>query len=168
MRFIPSIRYVKGSKPRFSDEAVTEVRQVVGFEGNHISDTSKDVLIVGAGYDHKLIAEVADIRTKRARFRFLAYRHWRADMYQENVLRAHKAEESVGSHMSDELSSFFAPANDPFVTAAVLQDIVRGLTARKQLTNLYISPLATKPQGLRIKLPVNYSLSLDFVKPLAL
>ena len=50
--------------------------------------------------------------------------------------------------MSDESSSFFAPANDPFVTAAVLQEIVKGLVTRNRLTNLYLSPLATKPQVL--------------------
>jgi hypothetical protein len=45
------IRYAAGAKTAFSDEAVTEVRQVVGYEGAHITDTSRDVLIIGAGYN---------------------------------------------------------------------------------------------------------------------
>ena len=159
------IRYVKGEQTKFSDEAVTEVRQIVGFEGNHIPDTSKDVLIIGAGYDHKLIAEVAEHKDQARKVQIFGLPSLRADMYQENVLNAHKAEEAVGSHMSDEMSSFFAPANDPFVTAAVLQDIVRGLTARRHLTNLYISPLATKPQVLGFAL---FFLSECRAKPVSL
>ncbi len=54
------IRYSAGAKTAFSDEAVTEVRQVVGYEGQHVTDTARDVLIIGAGYDDKLIAEVAE------------------------------------------------------------------------------------------------------------
>src|SRR5260221_14108724 len=43
------VRYAEGAKTSFSDEAVTEVRQVVGYEGQHVTDTSHDVLIIGAG-----------------------------------------------------------------------------------------------------------------------
>ena len=41
---------------------------------------------------------------------------------------------------------FFAPANDPFVTASVLQSIVKDLEKHESLSNLYLCPVATKAQ----------------------
>jgi hypothetical protein len=139
-------RYAAGAKTAFSDEAVTEVRQVVGYEGQHVTDTSRDVLIIGAGYDDKLIAEVAEHKDQARKIQLFGLPSLRADMYQQNVLRAHRAESAVGTPVHDESNNFFAPANDPFVTAAVLQEIVTGLQLRGRITNLYLSPLATKAQ----------------------
>jgi hypothetical protein len=64
-------------------------------------------------------------------------------MYQENELRAALAEEAVGTAVSH-----FAPANDPFSTATVLHEIVRLNSRREPITNLYLAPLASKPQVL--------------------
>jgi hypothetical protein len=69
-------------------------------------------------------------------------------MYQENVLRAFLAEEAVGRNTADPASSYFAPANDPFATASTLREIVGRIDSRRPITNLYLSPLATKPQVL--------------------
>lgn len=140
--------YSKREHTRFSDEAVVEVRQVAGFEGNHDPDTSNDYLLIGAGYDHQLIAQVAENKELSKKIQVFGLPSLRADMYQENVLRAYRAVEAVGRHTSDESSSFFAPANDPFITASVLQEIIDGIAGTKALTNLYLSPLATKPQVL--------------------
>jgi hypothetical protein len=142
------IIYSKREQTRFSDEAVTEVRQVAGFEGNHNPDSSNDYLIIGAGYDHQLIAQVAENKEFSRKIQIFGLPSLRADMYQENVLRAYRAEEAVGRHTSDESGSFFAPANDPFVTATTLREIVNRIDGRKSITNLYLSPLATKPQVL--------------------
>jgi hypothetical protein len=65
-------------------------------------------------------------------------------MYQENVLRAHMAEDSLGG----DKETRFAPAHDPFVTANVLKEIVDPLKKRGEVDNLYLSPLATKAQVL--------------------
>ena len=140
--------YSKREQTRFSDESVVEVRQIAGFEGVHNPDTSNDYLIIGAGYDHQLIAQVAENKEFSKKIQIFGLPSLRADMYQENVLRAYRAEEAVGRHTADESSSYFAPANDPFVTASTLRDIVSRIDARKQITNLYLSPLATKPQVL--------------------
>lgn len=140
------VQYAAGAKTSFSDEAVTEVRQVVGYEGQHVTDTSHDVLIIGAGYDDKLIATVAEDKDHARKIQMFGLPSLRADMYQENVLRAHRAESAVGTPIHDDTSNFFAPANDPFVTAAILQEIVMGLRQRGRITNLYLSPLATKAQ----------------------
>jgi hypothetical protein len=67
-------------------------------------------------------------------------------MYQQNVPRAERAAEQVGGVSDGE--THFAPANDPFVTAASLKHIVQDLRRRSRLTNLYLSPLATKVQTL--------------------
>jgi hypothetical protein len=140
--------YSKREQTRFSDETVVEVRQIAGFEGTHSTDTSNDYLIIGAGYDHQLIAQVAENKEFSRKIQIFGLPSLRADMYQENVLRAYRAEEAVGRHTADESSSYFAPANDPFVTASTLRDIASRIGARKPITNLYLSPLATKPQVL--------------------
>lgn len=140
--------YSKREQTRFSDEAVVEVRQIAGFEGIHNPDTSNDYLIIGAGYDHQLIAQVAENKEFSRKIQIFGLPSLRADMYQENVLRAYRAEEAVGRHTADESSSYFAPANDPFATASTLREIVNRVNSRKAITNLYLSPLATKPQVL--------------------
>jgi hypothetical protein len=139
--------YSQREQTRFS-ETVLEVRQIAGYEGIHNPDTSNDYLIIGAGYDHQLISQVAENKEFSKKIQMFGLPSLRADMYQENVLRAYRAEEAVGRRTIDESSSYFAPANDPFVTASTLREIVNQLNARKPVTNLYLSPLATKPQVL--------------------
>lgn len=140
--------YSHREKTRFSDEAVVEVRQIAGFEGTHVPDTSNDYLIIASGYDHQLIAQVAESKEFSRKIQLFGLPSLRADMYQENVLRADRAKEAVGRDTHDELSNFFAPANDPFTTASTLREIVTRLNAGRPITNLYLSPLSTKPQVL--------------------
>jgi hypothetical protein len=141
-------RYAKKEETKFSDEVVSEVRQVAGYEGNHIPDTSNDVLIIAAGYDHQLISYVAEDKDKSRKIQIFGLPSLQADMYQENVLRASIAAEAVGVIAGDDPNNYFAPANDPFVTASLLQEIVRNLNQRRKITNLYLSPLSTKAQVL--------------------
>ena len=135
------VQYHNRELTEFSGDAVKGVRQVAGCEGVHTPDSKKDLLIIGAGYDDNLISRVADDKAKATKLQLLGFPSLRADMYQENVLRAHKAEESLGGTVVD---SFLAPANDPFVAANVLHEIVDDWKARKGLTNLYLCPLSTK------------------------
>ncbi len=128
--------YSKREKTQFSNEVVAEVRQIAGFEGVHNPETSNDYLVIGAGYDHQLIAQVAESKDSSKKIQIFGLPSLRADMYQENVLRARNAEEAVGRQTSDESSNYFAPANDPFVTASTLHEIVSRLEARKPITNL--------------------------------
>jgi hypothetical protein len=69
-------------------------------------------------------------------------------MYQENVLNAYQASDAVGRNKTFDVSQFFAPANDPFITASTLREIVAERRALGPISNLYLSPLATKPQAL--------------------
>lgn len=139
--------YVAREETKFSDGPVIEVRQIRGFEGIHqteaVDSETKDALIINVGYDDRLITQVAEAKESSRKIQLFGFPSLRADMYQENVLRAHRASEAVGM-----AESYFAPANDPFVTASVLNEIVRESTARAQVTNIYLCPLATKPQTL--------------------
>lgn len=142
--------YVKKEMTAFSDEKVLEVRQVEGFEGAHRSETHNDMLIIGAGYDHQLMMHVAEHKDNaRKKIRIFGFPSLRLDMYQQNILRSSLVDNTFGSSSSaDGIDSFLAPANDPFVTASVLSRIYKHETAAKGITNLYLSPLATKPQAL--------------------
>ena len=56
----------------------------------------------------------ASIKITRVRYAFMGLPSLRADMYQQNVLRAELASEQVGAGL-DGVETRFAPANDPFV-----------------------------------------------------
>jgi hypothetical protein len=137
------VYYREKENTKFSTK-ITEVRSVQGFSGVHEQDPSHNVLIIGSGYDSDMIRKVAEEKGSCKKIQIFGLPSLRADMYQENVLRAHLAEDALGS----DKESRFAPAHDPFITANVLKDIVTPLRARSELKNLYLSPLATKAQVL--------------------
>jgi hypothetical protein len=137
--------YVEGEKTKFSGPVVTEVRQIAGFEGVHSTDTTNDLLIINAGYEDNLVTQVAEYKNNSKKVLLLGFPSLRADMYQENIHNTKLAEEAVG-RKAIEGGSILAPANDPFVTASVLRRFVDEYNSRKPITNLYLCPLATKPQ----------------------
>jgi hypothetical protein len=67
-------------------------------------------------------------------------------MYQQSVLRSRLAAEELSDPDFSDTNRSFAPANDPFGTAAVLSEIVAQRRMERGITNLYLSPLGTKPQ----------------------
>lgn len=135
--------YTKKEETVFALGGIKEVRQVHGYEGVHALDVSNNLLVIGAGYDSMLIRSVAESKGNARKMQILGLPSLRADMYQENVLRANKAEESLGN-----CETIFAPANDPFITADVLKEAVLRSHSLKPITNLYLCPLATKAQVL--------------------
>jgi len=142
------VRYLHSERTRFSDEAVLSVRQVGGFEGIHTTDTSDDLLVLGVGYDFRLIAEVANEKEHARKVQLFGLPSLRPDMYQENLLRASKVSEAVGPDASVPQHFRYAPAHDPFVTASVLSKLVREHRASYPRANVYLSPLSTKAQTL--------------------
>lgn len=141
--------YAKKEKTTFTKDNVYHVRQIAGCEGAHSTDSSNDVLIIGSGYDDKLIARVAESKAKAKKIQVFGFPSLQPDMYQENLLRAYKAEEALGGQIFlDQTSCYHAPANDPFVTASVIHDLVNRENERTKITNLYLSPLSTKAQTL--------------------
>jgi hypothetical protein len=140
-------RYAKKENTTFSEGGIT-VRQIAGFEGYNSPDQSNDFLIIGSGYDSRLIKAVAEVKDKADKVQIYGLPSLRADMYQENVLNAYKAADAIGRNKLFDKDSFFAPANDPFITAEALHEIVEQRNRWGPISNLYLSPLATKPQAL--------------------
>lgn len=140
-------QYVRGELTEFAQGSVTDVRPVAGFEGLHqpTMAADEDLLIIGAGYEHHLMRHVASAKTNTRKLQLLGFPPLQADFYQENVLNAHRAAEAVSA--TNENHPLFAPANDPFVTAAVLQETVAE-QRRRGAKNIYLCPLSSRPQAL--------------------
>jgi hypothetical protein len=139
-------RYERAERTQFTKGPVTEVRQIAGFEGTHSTDVSSDLLVIGAGYDHELIRRVAESKEYSRKLQLFGLPSLQPSMYQESVISASGAAESLGA--SAEEPVLFAPANDPFVTAQVLRARIEREMAVRPITNLYLSALGTKPQVL--------------------
>ncbi len=136
--------YARKADTTFSLGEITAVRQVAGFEGQHLIDTSNDVLIMGNGYDHPLVGRVF-LSRENARIVLLhSLPSLSADMYHEAILRLDRVGDTAA--VADD-QMFFSSANDPFVTAATLSEARKSLGRPKPITNLYLSSLATKPQA---------------------
>lgn len=153
--------YSRKENTRFSNEQIESVRQVIGYEGMHIDEMTGDVLVVGVGYDHALVSRVVNDKDGSSVIQLLSLPSLSADMYQESILRLDK----TGSNFSQDLDEriFFAPANDPFVIAAELSTKLQEVKSRGQMSNLYLCPLATKPQALGFAL--FYLRELDGTSP---
>lgn len=139
--------YSKKEQTIFSEGTIL-VRQIEGYEGINSTDQSNDFLIIGSGYDHRLIKAVAENKDKADKVQIYGLPSLRADMYQENVLRARRASDAIGANKLFDQESFFSSANDPFGTAETLSEIVKLRKKMGPISNLYLSPLATKPQAL--------------------
>jgi hypothetical protein len=126
---------------------VVEVRQVNGFEGTHAADNRDDILIVGAGYDHDLVGHVIANKSRARLVQLLSLPSLSADMYQESLLRLHRVSDAPARVPEEQLA--YASANDPYVTYIVLAETLGRISARSSGVNrnLYLSPLATKPQA---------------------
>lgn len=140
------IRYALGQATEFTSGVVLETRQVKGFQGSHDLDTTSDLLIINSGYDDILISHVGEHKSNAAKIQIFGFPSLKADFYQENVFRASKAEEDVTPHVGEKKRFVFAPSYDPFATAEVLRETVKKRKHEKGITNLYLSPLATKSQ----------------------
>lgn len=138
-------RYARKEHTTFSKEEITCVRQVHGYEGVHSDDMERDVLLVGVGYDDALISRVINDKDSAHLVQMLSLPSLSADMYQESILRLDRTG-TAGVASGAEV--IFAPANDPFVIASELSTKVFEMRNSGNLGNLYLCPLATKPQAL--------------------
>ena len=141
-------RYSHKGWTQFSDGDVLDVRQVIGCEGLHDVEASNDLLVIGTGYDDALMASVAEHKPHSRKALVLGLPSLLPDMYQENVWRVSQAAESIGFGFSSAPSEHYAPANDPFVTATVVSELVCSAKSRDGVKNVYLSPLGTKAQVL--------------------
>jgi hypothetical protein len=138
--------YKNNERTTFSAGDIYEVRPVQGYEGAPMTDSSADLLIIGMGYDDRMIAEVAEDRAKADKHQVFGLPSLSADMYQQSVLRSRLAAEELSDPNFSETNRSFAPASDPFGTADVLSEFVAQRRLERGITNLYLSPLGTKPQ----------------------
>jgi hypothetical protein len=136
--------YTRKAETTFALGEVSVVRQVAGFEGQHSTDTTNDVLIMGYGYDHPLVGQVILSREKARLVQLHSLPSLSADMYHEALLRLDRV---GGTADVAEDQTYFSSANDPFVTAATLSEARKKIGDKKPITNLYLSSLATKPQA---------------------
>lgn len=147
MLYTEPLHYEKKAETKFTLDNVYEVRQVAGYEGVHSSEMSNDILIIGAGYDHELISRVVLDKDNARLVMLQSLPSLSADMYHESILRLDRVS-SFGRNRLIEDGLYFSSANDPYITAAVLSEAYTTLSRQKKITNLYLSPLATKPQAL--------------------
>ncbi len=142
------VRYKSKEATRFALGDPFEVLQVSGFEGTHVTNVSSDLLIIGAGYDDSLVSQVAGHK-EGARVVFLyGFPSLSADMYQQSVMRMSQPLDAVEGRLFLGDGIAFASANDPFVTAGVLSQLCQDARRKHGVTNIYLSPLGTKPQTL--------------------
>lgn len=146
-------QYRCAENTQFSD-FFYEVKQMHGMSGIHTSKDDNDLLIIAAGYDHSRIVDVATkkkgCKKKVLLFGFPAIS---PGMFQENILRVHEAEAAIGTECFKDMdSNIYAPAYDPFVTAQAISEYVEKQNKRAPITNIYLSPLSTKPHALGMAL----------------
>lgn len=145
--------YVKKENTLFSQEFL-EIREIRGCMSFHNPDTSNDILILGSGYDYKMIAKIALHKPEAKTVQILGFPSLQADMFQENIIKVYEAQEDVssGDFTIDSDDIILAPANDPFITAELISEYLEKENQRKKITNIYLSPLSTKAQTLGIAL----------------
>jgi hypothetical protein len=138
--------YSKKENTMFSEGSLYATRQVIGYQGRNSHSQKKDLLIVSCGYDSKLISRVAQKHENSVIVPLLGFPSLRADMFQESILRTIAAEESFGS--ADLRAPIFAPASDPFETAAAISQYICENDCVNKYEHIYLCPLSTKPQVL--------------------
>lgn len=137
-------KYSRRAETRFSVGEDVDVRSVIGYIGAHDDDTSGDVLVLGIGYDHHLISHALQAKEVARILQLHSFPSLSADMYHESILRLDRVR-SERPRVGDEI--YYSSANDPFIVAAALSDALISANRHKRITNIYLSPLATKPQA---------------------
>ncbi|GAA4625923.1 hypothetical protein [Cellulomonas oligotrophica] len=138
--------YMSGSRTSFASGSMLGVRQVEGLEGAHVSAEPSDVLVIGAGYDHELVRAVAEAKRSCQHLVLLGLPSLQPHMYQESQARLAQATESLNRFADRSL--IFAPADDPFATATVLQQKMAEFERRNPRGNFYFCPVGSKAQVL--------------------
>lgn len=147
--------YKKQEHTAFSTTTSGRVTSIRGISGTtHMQ--GQDFLLIGVGYDHKLISEVAQNKDGSTIYPIFAFPSLSPDMYQQSAYRASQSGEAAleGKWVSNRK---FAPANDPFTTAEVIEEIVQEIDKRSPNANVYLSPLSTKVQTLGFVLYWHYN-----------
>jgi hypothetical protein len=138
--------YIQQEHTTFSTTTSGVVRPIRGMAGSNHSN-GKDLLIIGVGYDHKLISEIANHKDGSIVYPLFAFPSLSPDMYQQSAVRA-SASGAVALSPEWVANRRFAPANDPFSTAAAVADIIAEVDRNGAPCNVYLAPVSTKAQAL--------------------
>jgi hypothetical protein len=145
-------QYMHDENTIFSD-MFYEVKQLEGMSGIHTSETDRDLLIIAAGYDHSRIIDVANNKKSAKKVLLFGFPSISPGMFQENILRAYKAENAIGTDCFKDMdSNIYAPAYDPFVTAQAIKEYIEKKEKKEKYSNIYLAPLSSKPQALGMAL----------------
>lgn len=155
-------QYKSADETKFSGY-IDGIQDVEGCSSiNNNPNTDNDLLIICAGYDDDLIAKIAQNKDHcQKKYYILGFPSLQPDMYQESILKMENAKQSTGEFKKIK----FAPAFDPFVTAQIINEIIE---ENPNSTNIYLSPLSTKPQtvGMALFYITNYEkLPISIVFP---
>lgn len=138
-------RYTKQEQTSFTTTTTGIVRPIRGMRGENVP-TANEYLLVGVGFDHRLIGEVANNKDNSTVYPIFAFPPLSPDMYQQSVMKVSESGD-VAQRAEWTKNRRFAPANDPFSTAAIVSELVRNIR-RGGDANIYLSPLSTKAQVL--------------------
>jgi hypothetical protein len=143
------VTYAKQEETVFTTTTSGVVRPVRGMYGS--PGPGSDHLLIAVGYDHQSIAEVSSCKDGVRGHPMFAFPSLSADMYQQSALRASQSGDIA---LRDEWinNRLFAPANDPFATAAVISERIHAIDAASPTENVYLAPLSTKAQTLGMSL----------------
>jgi len=141
-------KYIEEENTSFSDYFY-DVTQVSGYGGSPNTNMNNDLLIISSGYDDSRITDVAGKKKHARKIQLFGFPPLQADMFQENMLKAYKAESAVGIEGFKNLDlNLYAPANDPFVTAQTIKKFIEREERYQSFTNIYLAPVSTKPHAL--------------------
>lgn len=146
------VSYKDAAHTSFSKKNSTvNVRDVVTFSNNYPPTGESDLCIVNVGYDSRLVDIVLSKISAKTKQPLIGFPSLQPIMYQENILNLLKSDGELGIDSNDEL--LYAPANNPFITAYVLSKFIKKhVDYSKNIKNIYLSPLATKPQAIGMAL----------------
>lgn len=142
--------YTNQEETEFSEEEVINTRSVNGYD-LRAEDGKDDLLIINAGYDHKLIRSITGHKKFSKKQVLIGFPSLQPIMYQENILNLQKAYDDLNITHTSKL--LYAKANDPFETAKTIKKhILKYIEQSDSVKTIYFAPLGTKPQALGIVL----------------
>lgn len=144
------LAYKKREDTPFSTTTSEKVGPIAGLRGRNRSSSADQVtdhLIISVGYDHKLIAQVADFKNYTRVYPVFGFPSLAADMYQQSAVSSYGSG-AVSKGPDWYANRRFAPANDPFATADLVGRLVQEIDRVNGAGNIYLAPLATKVQAL--------------------
>jgi len=160
-KHIQKLQLLYTEPKKYKDEENTDfsdyfhdVTQIYGYGGSPNPIVENDLLIIASGYDDSRITDVAGKKKHvKNKIQLFGFPPMQADMFQENILKAYKAESSVGSEGFKNLdNNLFAPANDPFVAAQTIKNYINKGQRKKTFSNIYLAPVSMKPHALGMAL----------------